>query len=471
MYMTHFRTLQVTSTMLATLIVAALASAAAASSRWSVPGVRAGQAAFAASPLNLDVYGTKQFMLDGNVSLTGDWDAVTLDFSGYGIPYSSFMYEEPQPVSWAARVATALGDITGSWRLPVILQLPVVDGSCPPMNATDSPGGSTPSVNSFTGCSSCFDFSEVRNPVAAFVKQGIINYQVYMSLAVNLTGTLALLQYGVDANTYFAAGCGDDLNAAYVEYLAQTYVTLKQLFPDKAVFPSFSVEVMMGASNGQACAGQLATGGSKPSAALVACTKAGYAELTGIPRDLFAFSATPSVYTLGPKTPGFRPWYITLPVSVLTGIDADVVAVTSTGLTTNTIAVNFANGSTPMTTLAADPTPQCGPALVSNATYATSWFTTLMNGLPAGKTLFVAMTAARDIFFPAAMACPCTAPLPVLQAYCDTLSLYRQVCQAGGLLPVDCELSLKLRGQLGVRDLFGNQVQPLYNAVQAARAG
>lgn len=428
---------------------------------------------FAGSPLSLDVGGSQQFIPNPNVTLTGDWDAVSLDMTPYGIPYSAFVYEEPQPVSWAARLAATLEAITGSWQLPVVLQLPVTQGSCPPQNASDGAGGA-PSVNDFTGCSACFDYDEVTNPIAAFIKQGIINYQLYVAISVNLTGGLGLLQMGVDANAYFADNCGAAKDAAYVAFLGQLYDTLKQPFPQIGIFPSFSLEVMMQARDGMDCAGQLAAGTAKPPATLAACTRAGYAQLAGIPRDAFAFSATPAASLLGATTPGFRPWYVSLPLSVLAGGDTAIpVLVSSTAMPTGAIQLNFGNstvGAAAAAVAAADPNTQCGPIFASNATYAASWLSTLLAALPVGRTLLVSWTAARDVLFPQAMACPCSAPLPVLEPYCDTIALYRQLCRLSNILPAACELQIKLRGQLGVRDLFGAPVQPLYDVLQAARS-
>ena len=77
--------------------------------------------------------------------------------------------------------------------------------------------------------------------------------------------------------------------------------------------------------------------------------------------------------------------------------------------------------------------------------------------------------SARDTLFDAAMACPCKAPLPALQPYCDTLIAYRGACFNAGIIPAACELAIKQNGALGVRDLFDNPRQPLYDALQNAR--
>ena len=68
------------------------------------------------------------------------------------------------------------------------------------------------------------------------------------------------------------------------------------------------------------------------------------------------------------------------------------------------------------------------------------------------------------------MDCPCTFPTPELAPSCTVLTAYRGACKAAGILPAACELAIKLQGSLGVRDLFGNAREPLFSALQAARA-
>jgi hypothetical protein len=84
--------------------------------------------------------------------------------------------------------------------------------------------------------------------------------------------------------------------------------------------------------------------------------------------------------------------------------------------------------------------------------------------------IIINFKAARDTLFDAAMDCPCTFPTPELAPYCTVLTAYRGACKAAGILPAACELAIKLQGSLGVRDLFGNAREPLFSALQAARA-
>jgi hypothetical protein len=107
----------------------------------------------------------------------------------------------------------------------------------------------------------------------------------------------------------------------------------------------------------------------------------------------------------------------------------------------------------------------------SNISLAAQWFDTLQAGISASgfHAYIVNFKAARDTLFDQAMACPCKAPLPVLQPYCDVLTAYRSACFQAGVLPAACEFAIKLSGSLGVRDLFSNPREPLYSALQDAR--
>ena len=96
--------------------------------------------------------------------------AVSIDISAYGVPWNSFLYEEPLPVSWSERLDAMVKGVD-SYNLPVILTFSMTGNdkkSCPSSNATDQPGGTTPGVGDFAGCTQCFDWDIVRNPIARY---------------------------------------------------------------------------------------------------------------------------------------------------------------------------------------------------------------------------------------------------------------------------------------------------------------
>lgn len=243
-------------------------------------------------------------------------------------------------------------------------------------------------------------------------------------------------------------------------------------------------------SDNMACKG--ASGNAQK---MAACTKAGYAALAGIQHDAMAFSAYPSVSQIsnGP----FQPWYITLPLSVMNKSDSESFVVAGTGLLSSDMVINFGNGTEPMATAAAPMsavTPAVNPLLdaarstavgssrnlqaldcqtliESNSTLAAQWFDMLLSSSSQyGTAILVNFAYARDTLFDQALtSCPCTAPLPILQPYCDYMSAFRSYCIQTGLPPYACEASVKVSGTLGIRDLFAQPREPLYSAVQAKR--
>ena len=135
-----------------------------------------------------------------------------------------------------------------------MLQFPLTGNdkrSCPPSNATDAPGTTSPGVSDFAGCARCFDYDTIRNPVASFVRQAFVNYALAVSLAFNATETLAIINFGADVNRALEDGCAPEIWASQVEFTQQVYATIKDLYPTMAVFPSFSLETMMQAQDGQ----------------------------------------------------------------------------------------------------------------------------------------------------------------------------------------------------------------------------
>ena len=213
-----------------------LALAAAQALATPPPGIsRLGltRSAFSASPLSLNV-SEYQFVLDGSIPIAGDFDVVSVDLSYYGVPWASFLYEQPLPVSWEARLGRMV-EAVDSYELPVFLQFSLTGNdkrSCPSSNATDQPYSTNPGVADFYGCTQCFDYDVVRNPIASFIRQGYINYALAVSLAFNYTETLAIINFGADANRYFESGCTAAQNAAFVDFTSQVYRTLKELYPE-----------------------------------------------------------------------------------------------------------------------------------------------------------------------------------------------------------------------------------------------
>ena len=88
----------------------------------------------------------RQFVLDGSIALRGDFDAVSVDLSYYGVPWNSFLYEDPLPVSWAERLEAMVAAVD-AYELPVILSFAINGNdkhSCPATNASDYPGTTSP---------------------------------------------------------------------------------------------------------------------------------------------------------------------------------------------------------------------------------------------------------------------------------------------------------------------------------------
>lgn len=212
-----------------------------------------------------------------------------------------------------------------------------------------------------------------------------------------------------------------------------------------SLFPSFSLETMMQAQDNMPCSGMLATAAAKPSAALTTCTKAGYAALAGIPRDAFAWSAFPSLPTSAGGA-GIPSWYLTLPLGAASAADRLSQVVANTGVLATDLALNFANTSNYA------PPLQCTDFVTSDNDVAAAWFAQIMavSNSAQYRAFVVNFKTARDTLFSQSMACPCTAPLPVLQPYCDVLIAYRGACKAAGILPAACEIGIKIYGTMGV---------------------
>ena len=451
-------------------VALAVASAAYASPLRGVPGLGMDRAAMSAAPLALNT-SEFQFVLDASIALRGDWDAVSVDISQYGVPWNSFLYQEPLPVSWSERLDAMVKGVD-SYELPVILSFSALGSdkhSCPSNNASDYPGTASPDVPDFRDCTKCFDFDLVRNPVASFVRQAYINYALAVSYAFNTTGTLAVIDFGKDSNRYLEDGCSDAQWLAYKQFTQQIYVTLKELYPPRenggvSVYASISIETMLGVQNGQACQ-NVNWNAARAPAALVACAAAGFAALEGIPYDAFAFSSVPALPT-GARAAGPPAWYLPTALAALPASERASLVVAATGFPADPLALNFANTSD------FNPPLQCETLLPSSGAKAAAWFESVIaaTSAPGYHAFIINFRAARDVLFDAAMACPCTYPTQELKPFCDVLVAYRGACKAAGLLPAACELAIKISGALGVRDLFGNPREPLFSALQAYRA-
>jgi hypothetical protein len=449
-----------------TLALAALSALAPARAA-SVPaalaplGVSLQRPVYGGSPVRLNT-SEYQFVIDETIPLVGDVDLVSVDLSYYGIPWSSFLYEQPLPVSWSERLWAAVRGVD-SYELPVMLQFPINGNdrrSCPASNASDVPGTTSPGVSNFDGCSQCFDYDIVRNPVASFVRQAFVNYALAVSYAFNTTETLAVINFGIDANRFLEDGCSAEVWASYKEFTQQVYESLKELYPNMALFPSFSLETLMQAQDGMACEKPDWAAKAAP-AALAACAKAGYAALAGIPRDAFGWSAFPTGHA------NWQPWYLTLPLSTLSAAERANQVVASTGALGLPLAVNFANTSNYA------PPLQCVTLADGSAAEADAWFAQVLAvtaTTPSSHAWLVNFKTARDTLYAGAMACPCDTPVPALQPYCDLLTAYRGACYAARVAPAACEVGIKLYGGMGWRDLFGAPREPLFSALQAARA-
>ena len=178
--------------------------------------------------------------IDPKVTLVGDFDAVQLLWGdAYGVPWASFLYEDPIPEWWMERLnRTVLA--TAAWQLPVVLSLQMGSGtgrSCPAQNAT---GTTYPTVSSFYGCNACFDYNEVTNPVASFFRQAYVNYVLFMVSAVNPVAVI----FGQDMNRY-AEVCSPTQWASFVDFSNQIYATVKNFAPTLPAYPSFSHESIM----------------------------------------------------------------------------------------------------------------------------------------------------------------------------------------------------------------------------------
>jgi hypothetical protein len=254
--------------------------------------------------------------------------------------------------------------------------------------------------------------------------------------------------------------------ADFKDFTQQVYVSLKQLYPAMALFASYNLEQLVQIDNNGACANTNWGAKSAP-ASFLACAQSGFATLAGIPGDTFAYSSFPSISAMGPAG-GPPSWYLAGALSGLSAQAKSSMVIANTGLLATDLVLNFANSS------GFAPPLECTTLVPSSAALQAAWFEQVLLNAPftaKSKTFVINFRTARDTLFDQAMACPCTAPLPALQPYCDVIAAYRNSCFQARISPAACELSIKAYGTYGVRTLFGQPREPLFSDLQAARQG
>ena len=216
----------------AALVVAALAGLGLAAAQAYVRPYYAG------GPVVLNTT-TLQYDLDAAYPIAPDFDLVAIDADSWGIPWDSFLYEAPLPYSWELKLNETIA-AWAAWDRPLLLSLPMGDAdslrSCPALNASDAPGG-FPSLNPVGGCKRCFDYNTTTNPVAAFFVQGFSNYALAMVAAFKANAPSANapivgLNFAIDSNLVFEAGCGAAWERAYVDFANQVYDLLNNFFTE-----------------------------------------------------------------------------------------------------------------------------------------------------------------------------------------------------------------------------------------------
>jgi len=429
---------------------------------------------YAGGPLALNLT-TLQYDLDADVPIDADFDLLVVNADSWGVPWDSMIREEPLPVTFEQKLNASI-DAWRRWGRAALLLLPMGDDaskrSCPASNATDGANG-LPSLQPVGGCTRCFDYNETTNPVAAFFRQGYVNYVLAMAAAFTYNepgkdAPLVGVGFAVDANRVLEAGCGAAWLAGYVDFSNQVFATVKNFLPALPLFPAFSLESMYGLAEGQACGGggvpAALMGAAKPPPQLLACFDANYDAFAAMRRDVFAFTAFPSQFTGGV----WRDWYISAALARLDPpVDTVNMWIVGTGVVSDNVVVNAANQ-----TSGKQPKPQCVEVLRGNASDADAWLASVVAAATDAKLQLVTLAYARDVLFSEAMdSCPCAAPEPALQPYCDYINYFRLLCQElAGLPSYICEINAKFFATDGVRDLLNNEKQPIYSTLQAARA-
>lgn len=453
---------------------------------------------YGGTPLALNLT-TLQYDIVDEAPVAADFDFVHITLDSWGIPWDSFLYESPLPVSWEGKLNRTIAAVR-AFNMPVLLSMPMGDvnsRSCPAQNASDTPGG-YPNLQPVGNCKSCFDYNETTNPVASFFRQGQVNYALAILLAFaanqeSPSSATVAVNFAIDSNVAFEANCGALWASAYASFSNQVHDSIRAAFPKLPAFPGFNLESLYGVNENQACRG-IPINTPAPPPAVLACFDANYVQLNGIERDGFAFTTSPTA-AAGNNA---GPWYLSAAIDRLSIADRTNTYLVGTGMLTDDLVVNANNGSTPVVAAAAGkkeeqaaaaaaipgsvPSPlssalalpggdvECVTLLISNTSFASSWFSNIVATATDYNIGLVVMSFAFDILPSSVMStCPCAVVDPSEEAYCDYLSAYRNICTQLRLPSYRCEIAAKFTGTLGVRDITGAPKEPLYSTLQTAR--
>lgn len=142
--------------------------------------VAAARPAYGGTPLSVNLTLTQQAYLtelDATVTISSDWDVLTITWDSYGVPWDSFISNAPLPGWWEDRLNRTV-ELAASLKLPVVLHLSHGGGnlrSCPAQNASDT------GVSDVLVCGQCFDYNIISNPLASFFRQGFVNFALFMA--------------------------------------------------------------------------------------------------------------------------------------------------------------------------------------------------------------------------------------------------------------------------------------------------
>lgn len=452
------------------------------------------------------------FDFSSAVPLTADVDVAAIHDDFYGVPWSFFSGAAAElPISWAARLNATLAAVM-AWDKPVFLSFQMLTGAlrtCPAANASDGEAGS-PVVSPFSGCSAagCYDFNVASNPAAGPVIAAFVRYAAFMTeaFATRSPRGLAAVNFAPEINLG-ARMCSPAWWNGTVAYANTVYAAVKDVLasvgqPLVPVFPSIQMDVVMGlqSSPNQPCIGL--QGSAEPPPAIAACIAEGLQLVAPLSRDWFAVSTYPHNQMAGfpVQGPHWQPWYFPVVLQQLSVKDRASFAVAETGFISNSIVVNFANGSVGsssnvldvtassarsaqrrvdakgadslISTTGVDPAPVCETLLNASTADAAEWLQYVIGQAVNGSWPLLTWWSDMDLLWGGAMSsCPCTAA-PAFESSCIFISAYRQIeAAAGGPSAAWLgELQAKAFGSMGIRDVAGAPKEPLYSMLQAARA-
>jgi hypothetical protein len=431
------------------------------------------------------------FGFDSTTPLAADADIAAIHDDFYGVPWAWALGLEPQPPSsWLARLRATQAAVR-AWGLPVFLSLQMLNAplrTCPAQNATDGANG-FPSVTNFAGCTGCYDFNTTTNPFAADLIAAYVKYARYYVAAMQdkekaSPAGLYAVDFAAEINLGQRA-CPDSWWPAVVNMSNAVYAALKEETAGTGVFvfPSIQLDVVMGLQTGpdQPCVGQQSEPTPPPS--IFQCIIDGLGLLNFLERDLFAVSTYPHNQMAGFPTQkgGPQPWYLPTVLNLMNEKDRATFAIAETGFVTDTIVVNFANGSVGgavgiggggSRSGGNDPPPLCYPILNTSLQMGADWLSYVTAQATSNAFTFVTWWSDKDLLYSSTMtSCPCQAP-PQFQPSCTFISAYRDIYAA--ISPNEAvygEINAKAFGTMGVRGLDGAPKEPLYSVLQAARGG